>query len=161
MSSDDDYTPRAADGSSRDAGEHLARSGKTAELKRDIRITLAGRTTSGMTVKEYVRLSGRHHGQVSGAFSTLHERGDLARLKERRDRYEVYVLPEHVDGRDTREHRAVAKRRAREELVAQIEATEDVLDGWPQMVLTPWGRAVDEEVQTLITTINEYIGRAE
>lgn len=41
-----------------------------------------------------------HHGTLSGAMSNLQACGLLARLTERRDKCQVYVLPEHVAGRE-------------------------------------------------------------
>lgn len=57
----------------------------------------------GVTWKELADIMGWHHGQASGVLSTLHKAGRISRLTERRDRCFVYVLPEHVNGRDTQE----------------------------------------------------------
>jgi hypothetical protein len=58
----------------------------------------------GVTVKELREATGWHHGKASSVLSTLHLDGRLARLRLARDRCKVYVLPEHVNGRETEEH---------------------------------------------------------
>ena len=66
----------------------------------------------GVTVAEArTRFYYLHHGALSGALSCLHKEGQIARLTERRERCYVYVLPEHVAGRETRvQGRAKPKR---------------------------------------------------
>ena len=91
-----DRTPRRAEGSSRDAGEHLAQSGKTSDLKRMILRSLRPLGPLGLTAKEIELETGLSHGQVSSALSTLHEDGYIERLTEKRSRHEVYVLPDDV-----------------------------------------------------------------
>lgn len=118
-----DRTPRRAEGSSRDAGEHLSRSGKTSDLKRAILRDLFQRGSHGVTAKE-IEDGGISHGRVSGALSTLHEDGYIERLTEKRDHHEVYVMPDDVLGRETRLHASVA-RRAKEKAVA--DAIDDVI----------------------------------
>lgn len=54
----------------------------------------------GATWKETADYLHLHHGQASGTLSVLHKAGRIERLAERRNRCHVYVLPEHVDGRD-------------------------------------------------------------
>lgn len=154
----DGYTPRRAEGSSKDAGEHLRSSGATSDLKRAIWNTVDRKGSAGMTVKEFTHLSGEHHGQVSGAFSTMHQRGDLARLTERRARYEVYVVPQYLNGRQTREHASIIRARKDAELADRITAAETVMDQYPQMGLTPWGREVERHVLALIETAKERLG---
>lgn len=55
----------------------------------------------GMTWREYAEASGAHHGSASGALSKMHQRGQAARLQERRDNNAVYVHPDFVAGRPT------------------------------------------------------------
>lgn len=55
----------------------------------------------GFTTQEYEFLTGLSHGKVSGAFSKMHAEGLLVRLKEKRGKHSVYVLPEWVKGRET------------------------------------------------------------
>lgn len=132
MADDYDYTPRSAEGSSKDAGEYLSKSGKTAALKDRIRGALTWTEGNGLTVKEFmgsaVCPSDVHHGQVSGAFSRLHQQGYINRLQERRGHSEVYVLPSHVNGRPTREHGSAIRARRQEE--AQAAKTAPVKEEW-------------------------------
>lgn len=155
----DDHTPRSAEGSSRDAGEYLSRSEKTRQLKRDVWGAVSRREDAGMTVKEFTHLTGVHHGQVSGAFSTMHQAGYLARLQERRAKYEVYVLPEHVNGRPTREHASIARARKHRELTERVEAAEHALSHYPQLGMTMTGRMVEAQFIALIDTVNKHLGR--
>ena len=115
-----DSTPRRAEGSSKDAGEYLAESGKTAQLKRDILRAVSMTEGIGLTVREFAQYKvSEHHGRISGAFSTLHEAGYLERLQARRSRYEIYVLPKYVDGRPTRQHASVAREMRRQDLLSK------------------------------------------
>ena len=61
----------------------------------------------GVTASELRAQFGWHHGQASGALSVLHKAGHLNRLKSpqtKRNRQAVYVLPEHVKGREIAPH---------------------------------------------------------
>ncbi len=71
----------------------------TAEGRRNM---FVGRE-QGLTWKELGTLTEWHHGQASGVLSNLHKVDKIARLTEKRNRCYVYVLPEHVNGRDTQE----------------------------------------------------------
>ena len=76
--------------------------GTTSERQHAVLALLGARERTGATWKEVAQVEGWHHGQASGALSTLHKVGRIARLAhERRDRCSVYVLPEHVNGRET------------------------------------------------------------
>lgn len=68
--------------------------------------TINGMKDHGMTCSEVERVHGLGHGQASGALTLLHRRGAVARLTERRNRQQVYVLPEFVKGRDESPYRA-------------------------------------------------------
>lgn len=59
----------------------------------------------GATVAEVERGLGIGHGSASGALTVLHRGGDLTRLTWRRNRQEVYVLPQHVNGREEAPYR--------------------------------------------------------
>lgn len=154
----DDHTPRTAEGSSRDAGEHLSRSGATRALKANIYNRLTEVGARGLTVREYAAGSELHHGRISSAFSGMHADGHVARLKERRGQYEVYVLPSCVNGRETRVHASVARAarraellRASDTLAAQVEHYEMAgghLDG-----------AVADAARHLIAVIDRQHGR--
>lgn len=56
----------------------------------------------GMNWVEIGKAENWHHGQATGVLSVLHREGRIARLRfGRRDRSSIYVLPEHVEGRET------------------------------------------------------------
>lgn len=61
--------------------------------------------TDGLTVVDLRDITGWHHGQASSTLSTLHQRGIIERLTERRDKCLVYVLPEYVGERQTTPYR--------------------------------------------------------
>jgi hypothetical protein len=63
----------------------------------------------GVTVKEVREEKNLHHGKASAVLSVLHQRGELVRLQERRDRCQVYVLPRYRLDRDESEHRRNAE----------------------------------------------------
>lgn len=79
-------------------------SGETGRNQAQLRLLLMSRAGRGATWAEVSEYFGWHHGVSSGLLSNLHKAGLLARLTERRNRCAVYVLPEHVDGRETRRY---------------------------------------------------------
>jgi hypothetical protein len=89
---------------SRERAEHDDTTGITTQRQRMVMASLERVRSTGLTWKELADFTGWHHGQASGALSTLHKTGHIERLAERRDRCHPYVLPEHVDGRDTQPH---------------------------------------------------------
>jgi hypothetical protein len=58
----------------------------------------------GLTWTELGRALGVHHGSASGVLSVLHKEGRICRLTEVRNKCRVYVLPEHVQDRETEPH---------------------------------------------------------
>ena len=60
---------------------------------------LAFAQAEGMTVKELRVRTGWHHGAASGVLSTMHRDGRIARLRTKRERCSVYVLPEFIEDR--------------------------------------------------------------
>lgn len=65
----------------------------------------ATREAHGLTIAELRGIAtDHHHGTLSGCLSHLHRQGTLALLNEKRDRCRVYVLPEYVNGRETKPH---------------------------------------------------------
>lgn len=91
-----------------DTSEDRARTddatGATTVRQRLVLRTLDHQGTTGATWAELANVYGWHHGQASGALSTLHKSGLVARLAERRQRSHVYVLPQHVADRPTQPH---------------------------------------------------------
>ena len=61
---------------------------------------VARHTSDGITVAEAQDALGVGHGQASSALSHLHRAGKVVRLKSRRNKQELYVLPDHVNGRE-------------------------------------------------------------
>lgn len=53
----------------------------------------------GVTSAEIEDLLGVGHGQASSALSHLHRAGRIRRIKDRRNKQELYVLPEHIGER--------------------------------------------------------------
>lgn len=99
--------------------------GTTTERQRRVLVILSAAGTAGATWTDLATLTGWHHGQASGALSTLHKSGLIARLDERRNRCAVYVLPEHVADRGTQPHGSTTHAPAR--LVLSAEAVTDAL----------------------------------
>lgn len=55
---------------------------------------------TGVTVAEIRQPhTDMHHGMASGALTNLHKGGHITRLTDKRGKCQVYVLPEHVNGR--------------------------------------------------------------
>lgn len=77
------------------------RDGSTTRRQRFVLWALSNAGSRGRTWRELADVTGMHHGQASGALTVLHKVGRVCRLTEKRDRCRVYVLPEHVDGRET------------------------------------------------------------
>jgi hypothetical protein len=62
---------------------------------------LTARNRDGSTIRELGQAKGWHHGQASGALSTLAKSGEVVRLRaNKRGGQSVYVLPEFIDGRE-------------------------------------------------------------
>lgn len=62
---------------------------------------LAAAGEDGLTWKEVANVTGWHHGQVTGTLSVLHKTNHIARLRARRGKCSIYVLPVHVGTRLT------------------------------------------------------------
>lgn len=96
----------AGNDTSRERQEREDASGITAETQKlALRLLGGARSQLGMTASEFEDLAGIGHGRASSALSHLHRAGHIRRIKERRQRHEVYVLPEHVDGREESPYR--------------------------------------------------------
>lgn len=75
----------------------------------------------GYTSAELRNIMKQHHGKVSGALSNLHRSGSIVRLREKRGRSGIYVLPKHVDGRETVPVRSNKKAGSFEDVVERLE----------------------------------------
>lgn len=78
--------------------------GKTGLMQDMARRLLADKGPIGATWREFAAYAGVHHGTASGTLSCLHKEGEIARLEDRRDRCQIYVLPEHVGDRVALSH---------------------------------------------------------
>jgi len=95
---------------SKERADRDDRSGKTTERQTMVLRALSKVGEYGATWKELGAAFGWHHGQASGALSVLHKAGRIERLKNRRLRCEVYVMPEFVLGRETSPYRPNSKK---------------------------------------------------
>jgi len=75
--------------------------GVTAQRQRETVRLVRWKGKEGLTWLQLAQITGMHHGSASGALSRLHRAGQIARLTEKRGRSAIYVLPEHVQGRET------------------------------------------------------------
>lgn len=79
--------------------------GTTSKRQKETLVSLGAAGIRGLTWKELGEVYGWHAGQSSGCLSVLHLEGMVARLKERRNRCSIYVLPAFVNGRETSERK--------------------------------------------------------
>ena len=79
--------------------------GTTSKRQKQTLLSLGAAGVNGLTWKELSEITGWHHGQSSGCLSVLHLEGMVARLKDRRNRCSIYVLPAFVTGRKTSERK--------------------------------------------------------
>lgn len=128
---DDPYHDGGTRGSSgsdtsRDAAYADLVSGVTNATQKYVLIMAAQAGAKGITVADVrEKDGGLHHGRISSAITKQHIAGRLVALTERRGHCGVYVLPEHVNGREVRPYRQQNPR-------LQVEDVEIVLDhhGW-------------------------------
>ena len=106
---------------SRDRAERSDKDGTTSQRQREVTRYLGAAGSDGMTWRDLSEQTGWHHGTASGALSVLHKEGTIVRLTERRDRCQVYVLPEWVQGRETAQHRPNASRTILLDLLDELD----------------------------------------
>lgn len=80
--------------------------GVTSERQQALLSLLDRRGLSGGTWKDLGEELGWHHGQISGALSVLHKAGEIARLKEAKDRSAIYVGLDFVNDRESEEYKS-------------------------------------------------------
>lgn len=95
----------AGNDSSRERQEREDALGTTAWRQAQALQMITEAKSAGVTVMEYEAEFGLHHGQASSALSHLHRAGHVARLKMRRSKQEIYVLPGYINGRDESPYR--------------------------------------------------------
>jgi hypothetical protein len=79
-------------------------SGVTNKRQREALEELMWASRIGLTWKELGMSLNLHHGQASGVLSVLHKAGEIERLKQRRNKCAIYVLPQFVHDRETEKH---------------------------------------------------------
>lgn len=84
---------------SRERAEYLDRSGITNKRQKKT-IGLLNHYYRGLTWRKLNYLTGWGHQGASSVLSTLHKENYIVRLAEKDDGSHLYVLPEHVDGRE-------------------------------------------------------------
>lgn len=107
----DDTPTTGGSGSSasHDRAAREAADGTAARRQARILALLAEAGPMGLTVAEVREQTGQHHGQASGALSSMHKDGLIRALKlDRRGGCSVYVLPVNVLGRIVRPFRSQA-----------------------------------------------------
>ncbi len=119
--------------SSRDRALSMDHDGTTLSTQQVVLHHVRQSRAWGLTCKEAVAMTGLGWQRVSSALTTLQKTGQITRLSERRVNANPYILPEHVQGRDTTPYRpncgkAVAAEL--ETLKAEHEALMDLLRRW-------------------------------
>lgn len=95
----------AGNDTSRERQERNDASGVTSAVQQLALRTIAAAASEGVTVAEFEDMHHIGHGQASSAFSHLHRAGHVRRIKMRRKRHEIYVLPERINGREESPYR--------------------------------------------------------
>lgn len=95
----------AGNDTSRERQERNDATGITSASQRAVFQALHVAKSDGLTALD-VELGLRiGHGGASSALSHLQRAGKITRIKHRRKRYEIYVLPEYVNGREESPYR--------------------------------------------------------
>jgi hypothetical protein len=88
---------------SRERAHRDDKSGRTAGVQHEVLATALRHGSVGVTIAELRDyFPQHHHGSLSSALTNLHRDGRLARLVEQRNRCSIYVVPDAVNGRETR-----------------------------------------------------------
>lgn len=128
---------------SRDAAEADLTKGVTNVTQKYVLVLAQQMGARGITVAEAREKDGKlHHGRISSAITKQHIAGRLVALTERRGNCGVYVLPEHVNGREVRPYRR-QKRKITDEMVdaaAKALIHADPSQPWPPR--EAWGGIV-------------------
>lgn len=95
----------AGNDTSRERQEREDATGITSANQRAVLKALEVAKSEGITCGEVEDGLNLHHGAASSALSHLHRAGHIARIKMRRKRHEIYVLPEWVNGREESPYR--------------------------------------------------------
>jgi len=106
---------------SRDRAEQADRTGVTSQRQADTLGLVYRAGIDGLTWRDLSERTGWHHGTASGALSVLHKSGQIARLSERRDKCQIYVVPEYILGRPTADYQPNVSARILREVLTEIE----------------------------------------
>lgn len=90
---------------SRERAYRDATDGTAGQRQRDVLDYLMGAEGYGATWSEVATGLSLHHGQASASLSSLHLAGRIERLKQRRGRSQIYVLPQWVAEREVAPYR--------------------------------------------------------
>lgn len=116
--------------------------GTTGHRRREILLVLDNEGVAGATWEYVSKITGYHHGQVSGALSKLHELGHVFQLKETRTGCHPYVHRNYRWAYDDDEvNEAPVKTRASrrtEALEAVAAAAHDLCVGQSSNAATQW-----------------------
>lgn len=95
----------AVNDTSRERQERNDHSGVTSHVQVTVLQALGRLKTEGITAAELEDALQIGHGMASSALSHLHRAERIRRVKMRRGRHEIYVLPEYVNGREESPYR--------------------------------------------------------
>ncbi len=101
---------------SRERAEAADTSGETTRRQIITLEIISAAGDDGITWQVLSNVTGWHHGIASGLLSVLHKSGHIERLTARRDRCQIYVMPEHVNGREL----ATYKRNGSAEIITEL-----------------------------------------
>jgi len=118
---------------SRDRAVTADKSGKTGKNQQEVLQQLELARGRGVTWQELSDATGWHHGTASGALSVLHKTGLITRLKDKRGKCAIYVLPDFVQDRETETHKPNVSARLLMEILDELE--HDLANGFTTTAL--------------------------
>jgi hypothetical protein len=150
---------------SRERAEHERDTGDAAYRQHKVLAALGnhlmGPPEDGHTWAELDDLLGwHHHGRTTGALSTLHKAGHVARLADKRNGSSVYVLPEYVLGRTVvAQGRSKAtltqgERHALDRMRRRLENTRALVDPSEHV------KAAADDLETVLALVDRLTGWA-
>lgn len=112
---------------SRERAENADASGETTHRQIITLEIISAAAGDGITWQELSTVTGWHHGTASSLLSVLHKSGHIERLTTRRNRCQIYVLPEHVNGRELAKYKPNTSAEIITELREALAETERLL----------------------------------
>ena len=106
---------------SKERAERQDSDGTTSKRQRAVLNALTDLAGQGATWNELGTLLGLHHGAISGVLSNLHREGVLCRLKDRRGRSQIYILPQFVGDKEVETYRPNVSSRLLTEILTELE----------------------------------------